>query len=932
MLTDNPSKSRGCGLQHIVLATSLLMCSSLASAYELGTHALVTKTAHDASVLSPTHPKSIHPVLGFDRMNPTLPLADRFDPELFHAYFDNETVGQLPLTADAASEAYIRSSQNIERNIFNDLIDLGLLGPSTGNGDYEGRLEAWLLRGAIREDDVEIAGRPLAAFDPDPWQSQFRVARHFYDPINIRALTDVSCPLFDCQPTTVWALGRTISNFNTGLVIEDRQNHFSWADARNNYWWALTYDLTEFPASEFYEQTASDYRRLRMATMLKSLGQVVHLVQDMAQPQHVRNDGHGPPITTLVTHDNPTDGWFEAFTEARLFSGKLPGPGLIGLLTSLPIRDFNGRLIGVDELPKLQLKPYPVPRFNEPLTWFTSRKTDSVNSARGLADLSNRGFFTTTTLPQNVTSGEPDIDAQAYLNPPLPGPQSTFYSEQFLSTTQTLDGQLIKQYRLLAPVPDVLQPNWNATSGLAQDSSGRISLLSVSQARLASDLLSSIDPIVTSTAYGVSTKEFEGMANLMLSRAAGYSTGLIDYFFRGRLEVTPGAHNVFAVMNQGALHSVDSEGYPRHPDLRVFGFEKVRLKVRNVTEAIAESGTTDTHLQPSSQGVLMAVARYHRNACYRPDLSGERKVGYAAPPQLPAVVEPSCGQPTRTNFEELAISAPLTIDANNPLPGGNGTSSGSAVEFVFDFTADPIPVNATDLFIQVIYRGQLGAEPDGIAVGAYDVREPTFVTAWNNTDYFFNSSLMQWLPQNGAFPRRNVEFLRVCSGAGAESRWMFYAEPVNGFPAIGIATPDPGVLRLAMLFAIPPTPTSNFSVRMTPVMNGAPHAPQRSSFTRGAIRQASVDSPSNTVLAQPLWCSQTAPTQPSYWCNDPILQRRSVMMGHVLAPIYYDTAVGNTGTDVDSVPLPVFSGVRIYEQGQNKFHDAVLSSCPAAPN
>ena len=57
------------------------------------------------------------------------------------------------------------------------------------------------------------------------------------------------------------------------------------------------------------------------------------------------------------------------------------------------------------------------------------------------------------------------------------------------------------------------------------------------------------------------------------------------------------------------------------------------------------------------------------------------------------------------------------------------------IPVTFDFGSDPIPVNATDLFVQVVYRGPLGDEQDGIAVGMYDVREPSYLTLWNNSDY-----------------------------------------------------------------------------------------------------------------------------------------------------------------------------------------------------
>jgi hypothetical protein len=58
----------------------VLGASTNVGAYEIGTHALITKTAVDASVLSPSHPKSIIPVLGFNRLDAITPVA-RFRPE-----------------------------------------------------------------------------------------------------------------------------------------------------------------------------------------------------------------------------------------------------------------------------------------------------------------------------------------------------------------------------------------------------------------------------------------------------------------------------------------------------------------------------------------------------------------------------------------------------------------------------------------------------------------------------------------------------------------------------------------------------------------------------------------------------------------------------------------------------------------------------------
>lgn len=55
--------------------------------------------------------------------------------------------------------------------------------------------------------------------------------------------------------------------------------YYSWNDKRLSYFWALAAD-------------SRDMRERYFAETFRGLGQLVHLVQDMSVPEHVRNDGH----------------------------------------------------------------------------------------------------------------------------------------------------------------------------------------------------------------------------------------------------------------------------------------------------------------------------------------------------------------------------------------------------------------------------------------------------------------------------------------------------------------------------------------------------------------------------------------------------------------------------------------------------------------
>jgi hypothetical protein len=130
------------------------------------------------------------------------------------------------------------------------------------------------------------------------------------------------------------------------------------------------------------------------------------------------------------------------------------------------------------------------------------------------------------------------------------------------------------------------------------------------------------------------------------------------------------------------------------------------------------------------------------------------------------VHQPSC-QSFRTAYPEISVSAEVPVSL--------GMLEGQPIEQQFDFTNDPIPINATDLFIQVAYRGPLGDEADGIAVGSIDVSEPSYENYLAMTDiplqYQEDGSTWKW-------------------GAWTSPPWSTWISPVDG-RTITHPEPDP---------------------------------------------------------------------------------------------------------------------------------------------
>lgn len=805
---------------------------SVCMGYEITTHALITDHAYRASRLNPQAANSIIPVLGLDRLANDQPFAFQGEPNST-PYYDDAAVANpsdnLPPVSSSLSVP--RDPQGQERTVLDTLVSRNYV-PGTNGAAIEQQVRAWLMRGAIREDDndYKIAGvwRDDDDRDLDPYGRLFRAFRHFYDPLLDRAADQQSlCATYGCVKSINWALGRT-APLNPASDTDDtsRRNHFTWQDARNNYWWALTLKRTVSGVYSADAMVSSQERLHRWATTINDLGHVIHLLQDGAQPQHVRNDLHGPPATLFAyPTEGAADAAFEGYTDYRVIRSYAAAVGSISPIPGNALRRMDDTLPPANALPAIQLGQanyYPGGgghvQFSTPVKFFTTRHIEtggddtSLRTRRGMADLANRSFFTAGTLP-GFRECQP---AGASGCVPTPGPTyplppsdltSSGYAEVSVPSGLRVHGQVVHLAEYAYPITDAVAPNYDQANGALVAYGGKAPLVTkgIWHDVVPSDLL---PQYLEATGYLITYNDMRYMADVLVPRAVGYSAGMLDYFFRGRIKVEAPQDGLFAVTDQGIAHTSDADGYPRcsqsvaapiagEPPLctagDVFGFTKLRVKLRNDTPAIIESGTgtsvpqsmmTVTATPGAGNPRLVAVARYHRNPCYQSSLAGEVVVDFAG-----NVTTPNCLHGNRTPYQEISISKPAAVAATDL----NGAIS---VPVTFDFGSDPIPVNATDLFVQIVYRGPLGEEPDGIAVGSYDVREPSYLTLWNNSDYAGCNG--QWyqnpLPGScaGISPStsiRSIGTARLCIG----TQLLYTRQPPTGNIATG------HYIRLAVL-------------------------------------------------------------------------------------------------------------------------------------
>src|SRR5262245_55233780 len=213
-----------------------------------------------------------------------------------------------------------------------------------------GTVHDWMVEGAIREDDFahNIPAEALGCLPPQNPSSKInRPLNHFFDvQRGGRGLTVLEDTVG--LPAVDWALGRQ------GRGPNQDQNQFSLPDARD-------YQLGSLTA------VTRESRERNTARMFRALGQVLHILEDMAQPQHTRNDRHAGCVGFFGGEHSWYEDYIDKRATGRPFRGRGPAPTL-----------------ALDGYPPVQLASYQ----------------DFFTGPQGMADFSSRNFFSAgTNLP-----------------------------------------------------------------------------------------------------------------------------------------------------------------------------------------------------------------------------------------------------------------------------------------------------------------------------------------------------------------------------------------------------------------------------------------------------------------------------------------------------------------------------------------------------
>ena len=495
-----------------------------------------------------------------------------------------------------------------------------------------------------------------------------RSLNHFYDPLHGIPLTVAGVTAGWASPD--WAI-KDGSVPSYSLPPYANYNVFSYKDAHDYFYKALTTTTTQADRDTFWGK------------LFQSLGQVIHHVEDMAQPQHVRNDEHVDLFIPGLY--NPS--LYESYTSARenrpVIRSIMAGPGSSAVYTA---SSPNG--------------------FRSARDFWTNTNAGGVT---GLAQFTNGNYVSADTNFQ-MLGGQPVAgatynypqsglaeDVQLQNLSPAVAPAISAYCGNGLSCTMTFYSSV-------------------GANGATQLRASTLSIFDqYVHLRPVSYIGGLLGSYQTDRVFTLNTYNFAAIYPTILPRAVSYSAGLINYFFRGKMDISLPKEGIYSI-NDTANTAASS------------GFTKIRLKLQNTTPVPVTGGAP----QDMTGGTVVAVAKYHLNTCYS-----------NASPVLSDPLSVNGDISCRSNAEYIAVSTPQT---GVSLPAGASPTQLPD----FDFTVHPIPLNAIDLYLQVVYRGPLGSEQDAVVVTTKDISEPTFVSYHNDSDYSVIAGHVYTRPQINA--------------------------------------------------------------------------------------------------------------------------------------------------------------------------------------
>ncbi|HEX5055041.1 MAG TPA: hypothetical protein VFX02_00945 [Gammaproteobacteria bacterium] len=403
-------------------------------------------------------------------------------------------------------------------------------------------------------------------------KNQTRVFNHFFDPISGEPLHLTFLELG--APSPDWALEdqHEIEDIPLSLrllfyaavkgdvpaanaiinSLFDKQQDYSYRDMMSNFYLALT-------------SQSSGVRQQNWGELFQRLGHVIHHVQDMAQPEHVRNDPHldvGEMLKGLgILDEAPQEG-----SETEILLRGINGVSLYEKFTRKQVILNPGLIEGM--LNASDYDHIDVVMTNPRSYWTTP-------DGKGMADFTNMNFVSNDT--NFLMEGGVIVADESEYDKPEPGDT---HVEPLVNLT--VYGEVLGNYdtceflKQTSPVP--LPPDYDCPiefvetdiddryTGAQDVKNERASSLSVFDKYL-EDF--EVTPVITPTAGGAPVQvdrvftlnryNYDSFQRFLLPRAVKYSAGLINQVFKKRLSLRKNPNGIGWIVENISNQTLNGE-------------------------------------------------------------------------------------------------------------------------------------------------------------------------------------------------------------------------------------------------------------------------------------------------------------------------------------------------------------------------------------
>jgi hypothetical protein len=259
---------------------------------------------------------------------------------------------------------------------------------------------------------------------------------------------------------------------------------FSWVNARTAYFESLT-------------EPERVSREKALGLTLRAVGQVMHLMADSAVPAHVRNDQH-------VLGD-PYEKWVEAQAGPR--RGERPDEArarFLGGFAAAPVRPDAEFLLAIPILGQNAVDaPVPVARLSDSDLYDGLDASVTATATIGMTEYANANFFSDDTMfgdqqrpgHKHFAPFPRSSDVEMWIDPAN--------KRRYWRKRPGSPGEPIQHLATASK-----RRTWAEKAGMAPSPRG-----------------------------GLDERVHEEYARRLIPRAVGYSAAVLDYFFRGRLEL-----------------------------------------------------------------------------------------------------------------------------------------------------------------------------------------------------------------------------------------------------------------------------------------------------------------------------------------------------------------------------------------------------------